>query len=55
VAIIALVYQSYIIDPASQALATLLSFLDQSKILERLLERAQEPLLTWGENEEVAL
>ena len=55
VKVIAPAYQSYTIDPASQALATLLSFLGQSKIPERLLERARGPLLTWGENGEVAL
>lgn len=55
VAIIAPAYQSYTIDPASQALATLLSFLGQFKMPKRLLERARGPLLTWGENGEVAL
>lgn len=55
VATTAAAYQSYTIDPASQALATLLSFLGQSRIPERLLERARGPLLTWGENGEVAI
>jgi hypothetical protein len=55
VAITAPAYQFYCIDPASQALATLLYFLGQSKIPERLLERARGPLLTWGDNGEVAL
>ncbi|KAL8788261.1 MAG: hypothetical protein Q9213_001781 [Squamulea squamosa] len=53
VAITAPACQFHSIDPASQALATLLSFLGQSKIPERLLERARGPILTWGENGEV--
>ncbi len=52
VAITAPAYQVYSIEPASRALATLLSFFGQSKISECLLERARGPLLTWGENGE---
>ena len=55
VATTAATYQSYTIDPASQALATLLSFLGQFRIPQRLLERARGPLLIWGDNGEVAI
>ena len=46
-------YQVSGINPASRALVILLSFFGQSKIPERLLERARGPLLTWGKNGEV--
>lgn len=45
-------HQSYIIDPASKALATILSFLGQSRIPEIFLERARGPFLTWGKSGE---
>ncbi|KAL9005958.1 MAG: hypothetical protein Q9188_001287 [Gyalolechia gomerana] len=41
------------VDPASRALATILSFLGQSKIPLRLLKRARGPFLTWDKNGEV--
>ncbi|KAL9124348.1 MAG: hypothetical protein Q9217_006315 [Psora testacea] len=55
VAIIASAQQNIDIDPASKDLATLLSFLGQSKISERLLERARGPLLAWSEKGEIIL
>lgn len=42
-------------NPASQDLATLLSFLGPSRISDRLFQRAREPLKAWGENGEVTV
>ena len=49
-----LVTTTAFIDLVSRDLTTLLSVLDQSRISERLLERARGFLLTWNENEKVA-
>ena len=51
--ITASVYQVYSIESASRVLTTLLSFFNQFKISECLLERARRSFLTWNKNEEV--